>query len=213
MRKQKKRNIFKEKIINYIDKNSKSYIIMTIFLLIGIILGIIFVNNTNSTQQNNISSYINTYINNIKNQQQISKVNILKTSIINNSITVFLLWFLGSTVIGMPLIYLLITYKGYSIGYAISSIIATLGPGRGTIFVIIAMLLQYIIYIPCIVSLAVSGKELYKSIITEKHRGDIKIQIIKHTFICIILLILMLLGSFVETYISGNLINNFAKFC
>ena len=76
-----------------------------------------------------------------------------------------LLWFLGSTVIGFPLIYVVVGYKGYCIGYTISSVIATVGTGKGIIFIIATMLIQNIIYIPTILTLSVSGIKLYRLII------------------------------------------------
>ena len=207
MRKKPKnsRHAIQNLIFEYIKENSKSYLILIIIFFIGLILGILFVNNSNETQANQISSYINNFINSVKENYQISSNTLLSTSIINNTCIAILLWFLGSTVIGVPLIYLVIGYKGYCIGYTIAAITATLGTGNSIIFILSTMLLQNIIYIPTIITLAVSGIKLYKLIMEDRRKENIKIQILRHTIFSFLMLVLLLFSSVIETYISGNL--------
>ena len=149
----------------------------------------------------------------MKNNYQVSTNTLLIDSIINNVSIAILLWFLGSTVIGVPLIYLVIGYKGYCIGFTISAIIATIGTGKGILFITGAMLLQNIIYIPCILTLATSGIKLYKLIMEDRRRENVKLQILKHTIFSVFILLVLVLSSFVETFISGNLITALIKYC
>lgn len=213
MRRQKRKETIKNVVVEYINENSKTYLAVTIIFFIGIVLGIIFVNNTNQNKQGEISSYINNFISSIKNSSQISNTELFKEYSKNDLYTTTLLWFLGSTVIGAPLIYLVIAYKGYSIGYTISSIIATVGTGKGILFIIITMLLKYIIYIPCLLSLAVSGIKLYKLIIEDRRRENIKVQIIKHTLFCLMMFGLMIISSLIGTYVSTSLLIVLTKWC
>ena len=111
----------RQRVIQYIEENIRSYLILLIVFFIGIILGIIFINNSNEEQVTQITTYINNFIDSMKNNYQISTNTLLIDSIINNVSIAILLWFLGSTVIGVPLIYLVIGYKGYCIGFTIFS--------------------------------------------------------------------------------------------
>ena len=203
----------RQRVIQYIEENIRSYLILLIVFFIGIILGIIFINNSNEEQVTQITTYINNFINSMKNNYQISTNTLLIDSIINNVSIAILLWFLGSTVIGVPLIYLVIGYKGYCIGFTISAIIATIGTGKGILFRTGAMLLQNIIYIPCILTLATSGIKLYKLIMEDRRRENVKLQILKHTIFSVFILLVLVLSSFVETFISGNLITALIKYC
>lgn len=192
-------------IFEFIKDNIKIYLILIIIFFIGLLFGVLFINNTNETQANQISEYINNFINSVKEDYQISTSSLLMSSVINNLCIAVILWFLGSTVIGVPLIYLVIGYKGYCIGYTIAAVTATLGTGRGIAFIFATMLLQNIIYIPTIITLAVSGIKLYKLIMEDRRKENIKVQILKHTLFSILMLILLLVSSVIETYISGNL--------
>lgn len=208
-----KENKIKNIIVEYIAQNIKAYIMLTIIFFIGLILGIIFVNNTKEAQSDQISTYINNFIDSIKENYQISKPKLLINSIKGNLYITIILWFLGSTVIGMPLIYLVIGYKGYCIGYTISSIIATIGTEKGILFIIATVLFQNIIYIPAVLTLAVSGIKLYKLIMEDRRRENIKMQILKHTIFSLFIFIILIMASLVETYISGSLTTVLLKYC
>lgn len=203
----------KNMILGYINENIKIYAIVTLMFLIGWVIGIIFVNNSQEVQQEQINGYINTFIQGIKSDAEISKPEILKNSILSNLGITVLLWFLGSTVIGMPLIYIAILYKGYSIGCTISAIVASLGTGKGIVFILSTMLLQSIIYIPCLLSLAVSGVKLYKQIMEDRRTENIKIQILRHSIFCVFIFLMLVIAALIETYISTNIAQRLIKFC
>lgn len=215
MNNHRKKNSYRLKniILNYIKENIKTYLILLIIFFIGLILGVIFVDNASEPQANQISSYINNFINSIKENYQISTKDLLKETVINNVSIAVILWFLGSTVIGFPLIYVVICYKGYCIGYTISSVIATIGTAKGIVFILATMLLQNIIYIPVILTLGVSGVKLYRLIMEDRRRENIKIQIAKHTIFSILMLMLLIISALIETYISGNLLEAVIKYC
>lgn len=206
---EKHRNIKEHKIkniiIQYIEENIKSYMILIIVFFIGLILGVIYINNADETCINQVSTYINNFLSSIKENYQISTSTLLLSSIKNNIVVAVILWLLGLTVIGVPIIYLIIGYKGYCLGFTISAIIATLGTGKGLVFVVSTLLLQNVIYIICMLTLSISGLNLYKLIMADRRRENIKLQILKHTIFSLVILIILIGTSFVETYISGKI--------
>lgn len=203
---------FKKVIQEHITRNIKTYTILIIIFLLGLIIGIIVVNNSGDSQKAEINEYINTFINDLKNGAKLDYFKLLKTSFGNNFFTVLILWFMSSTVIGIPIVYGEIGYKGFCLGYTISSVVATLGTGKGILFVITSMFLHNIIFIPCLLLLAVSGINLYKSIMKDRRKENIKIEIIRHTVFSLIILAVLLFASLIETYISSNLLISIAKY-
>ena len=199
-------------IEDHISKNIKTYIILIIIFLVGLILGIIAVNNSGELQETEITTYIGDFITDIKNNSQIDYFKLLRTSFVNNLVVVLIIWFMGSTVIGIPIVYGVIGYKGFCLGYTISSITLTLGAGKGILFVLTSMLLNNIILIPSILLLAISGINLYKSIIKDRRKENIKIEIIRHTVLSTIILGVLTISSLVETYISTNLLISIIKY-
>lgn len=106
--------------------------------------------------------------------------------------------------IGIFVVYAIVCIRGFTLGFSISSIIATLGAKQGMIFIFSSMLLQNIIFIPILFALAISGIRLYKSIMKEKTRENIKLEILRHTIFCAILSTALILASLVEAYVSTN---------
>lgn len=211
-RKQKKNRI-SNVILEFIQTNSKTCLILLIIFFIGVLLGVIFVNNCKETQENQIKSYIQNFVDGIRENYQISSTKLLWNAIMKNFITALVLWFLGLTLIGVPLIYLFIGYKGYCIGFTAASIIATLGGAKGTLFIASTMLLQNIIYIPIIIALATSSVKLYKKIMEDRRRENIKTQILKHAIFSVFMLVILILNSFIEAYISGGISSMLLKYC
>ena len=101
--KRRKRN-FREVLLNHILDNLKFYIIVIIILIIGIVAGILFINNINSEQITEIQGYINGFVNTLKEGNAIDKTALLKKSLGDNLILIVTMWFIGSTVIGIPII-------------------------------------------------------------------------------------------------------------
>lgn len=207
-----KSNKFKDIFITHINNNFKEYLIVILIFLIGVVFGVIFINRANEVQVGEISTYINDFVNQLKNSIQINKQDLLRTSLVSNLLLTILLWFVGSTVIGIPVVYGIIAYRGFCLGYTIASSIATLGSGSGIMFVLTSILLQNILFIPCILALAVSGIKLYKSIVKDRRKENIKIEIIRHTIFCSFILIVLEISAFIEAYVSTSLLQICAKY-
>ena len=199
-------NILKQEIIN----NIKSDVIVTIIFVIGIFLGVFFINQTDS--KNDILQYINTYIDEMKTIQNGDFISELKNDIHNNILLVFLLWFAGTTIIGIPIVFGIILTRGFCLGYTISACVLTLGKLKGFMFILLTVFLQNAIFIPALLVLGVSSVKLYKSIIKDRRKENIKLSIFKHSIISLFILFALIISSIVKIEISYRLILTFSKY-
>ena len=202
----------KDIIVNHIASNSKEYIIVTLLFIIGIFLGVLIVNNIKNDEFDSVQNYITTFIQKFKENPNIDSGELLKTSIIKNLILALSLWFFGTTVIGIPIVFGILIYRGFCLGYTISTFISTIGIAKGLAFVFSNMLLQTVIFIPAILAISVSGFKLYKSIVKDKRKENVKIEIIRHTIFSALMTILLCLSSVVEVFISNNLLKIIVKY-
>ena len=136
----------------------------------------------------------------------------LKEDMKNNLILGIIIWIAGSTVIGIPIVYGIVGYKGFCLGYTISSFIITLGTKDGIILSFMGLLMQNVIFIPSIILIASSGIKLYKSIIKDRKRDSIRVGIYKHSMISVLGLIGILLSSLLKVFISTNMLTFFIKY-
>ena len=149
---------------------------------------------------------------NPKHQNLKNYINLLKNSLVQNIILVLILWFFGTTVIGIPVVFGVIGYRGFCLGYTISSCICALGTTKGLVFALCNLLLQNLIFIPAILAISVSGFKLYKSIVKDKRRENIKIEIIRHTVFCGLMTIIIAISSVVEVFASNNILKGIIKY-
>ena len=198
-------------LYNHIINNKREYFIISILFFIGLIVGVFFINNTSNVKLEEINSYLNDMIKNIKSYENIDFVSLFKESVTSNLITILILWIGAPTIIGIIVVYGSIIFKGFNIGYTISSIISCFGIGKGILISFSIMVLHNIVSIPAIFGASLSGVKLYQYIIKNRDRNNIKIEIIRHTLFCVFMLILMILSSVIEVYISTNIFINLLK--
>lgn len=199
-------------ILKNLQENKRIYILLLICLLIGIVLGVVFINNSDEVQKNEVNEYITNFVTTLKSNNSIDKNELINVSLKRNILMGIILWFIGSTIIGLPLIYFFILYKGICIGYTISGAILALGTGRGVAFCLGSILFQNIIFIPALFFITVSSTKLCYAIMKNRTKENIKLEIVKHSILSAITIILFMLSSLLEVYISTNLLTFITKY-
>ena len=200
--------IIKEHVIN----NKKEYVIIFLIFVVGIFSGVFFVNHLQETPKTEITNYLNQFIEKFKGLESVNNIELLKNSLIQNIGLAIIIWFFGTTVIGIPIVFAIILYRGFCLGYTISLCITIMGLGKGISFVLVTLLLQNILLIPAILALAVSGIKLYKSIVKDKTKENVKIEILRHTVFSIIMLIILAIASVIEIFMSTNILKMVIKY-
>lgn len=155
MRRNKRLKIW-DTIGNHVANNKKEYILVTLIFLVGIFLGVMFINNSKETQMSEISSYFNNFIEKLKKTEKLETMTILKSTLLENIMLAVTLWFFGTTVIGIPIVFGIIMYRGFCLGYSIATIISVIGVGKGILFILITLVLQNILFIPALIAIGVS---------------------------------------------------------
>ena len=97
-------------------------------------------------------------------------------------------------------------------GYTISALAMSFGSTKAIVFALLTILLQNIVFIPAILAESVSGIKLYKSIMKDRRKENIKLEILKHTIFSLFILIAFILSSIIEVYISNNILMIFINY-
>ena len=210
--KKNKRRLILQTIKEHVVNNKKEYVIVSILFVIGIFLGVFFINNVGQEPKTLITEYLNQFIEKLKSTEDLNLVELLKTSIGQNIILAISLWFFGTTIIGIPVVFGIVSYRGFCLGYTIAACISIMGISKGIIFVLILLLLQNLLVIPAILALSVSGIKLYKSIMKDKTKENVKLEMLRHTVFSLIMLMVLIVSSVLEIFVSTNILKLCIKY-
>ncbi len=195
-----------EYLKKHVVENYKKYAVIMVFFILGTFLGVFFINQAKTEQKAEIQEYLNNFITELKNTENINQGEILQASLYDKLWLTISIWFFGTTIIGIPIVFGLVTYRGFCLGYTISSFISCLGFTKGFLFMLATLLLQNLIFIPALIGVSVSGFKFYQSIIKDRRKENIKISFVRHTIFSVMMLIIMAISSVIEVFISTNLL-------
>ena len=123
-----------KELINKIKQNKLLFILLIIMILFTI-LGILFPALINSENKTLIKDSIESFMKAI-DKKNINYISAFISSITNNIIVTILIWILGISIIGIPIILISIAFKSFLTGFSITSIFITYGI-KGTLIAII----------------------------------------------------------------------------
>ena len=180
-------------VIKYFKNNRFILIILMITFAVGIFAGVIYYKNATSTEE--LSNYVEKFMD--KNNVEETKIyNVLKESLLKNTSIILIFWLLGASVIGIPILLFYVLYKGFSISFTISTIISTFGFVKGNVISIVMLFFQNVISTAVIFVAMSSAVKLAINILRRKK--DMKIELLRHTIMCLLCMVGMVLASIVE---------------
>lgn len=106
------------------SKKNKLFIFILFIVLIGLVSGSLYITILNNSDKTIILNKIGSYYNNYKNITMDNKLILFKNSFLSNFIYYLVIWLLGISIIGVPIVLIMIFFKSFIFGFSISSIYA-----------------------------------------------------------------------------------------
>ncbi len=195
---------FNEIIIKHIEKNLVIYFLVVLFFMIGISSGAFTSKALTEAENKELIVYLENFFR-IVDSKAINNFSILKQSLLNNFQTGIVIWILGVTVIGIPIILLLIALRGFIIGFTVGFFVKQMGL-RGILFSLVSVLPQNILIVPSTIFIGVLGigfsLMIIKSKTRKKHQYSILNQFLLYSTIITMVHIVIAFGCLIEAYIS-----------
>lgn len=199
------------KLLEHINKNLIVYLVTILFLCIGIVIGIYSVKYMGDVERNQLISYLNGSFQNITLLEGNNKY-VLFEAIKNNLFTVLVIWFLGLSMLGIPLILVIDLFKGFTIGFTSSIVINGLG-SKGILINLLTIFPQNIIYIFCIIISSVISMEFSFTLLKSNSLKSINntntnlAQIVSYSILFMFIIVVMFIGILLEVYVLPDILN------
>ncbi len=187
---------------NHFHINFILYLLTIIFFSLGIAFGALGVKTLNFQDYQDLSSYFQNLISSLGNLD-FNTINLAQQTVFIHLKVIFLIWFLGLTVIGVPIILIIMFIKGFVTGFTVGFIIHEKVYG-GLLFALLAVLPSNIILIPVFIIGSVSALSFSLGLIKGKIKngwGGISQFMISYCALMLLLAAVAVVGGLLEAYI------------
>lgn len=194
-------------IINHVKEHATIYLFMIILFLTGIIFGAIIVNSMNFVQKQDLFFYLERFFGQITDSQQVDNGEILKSSFSYHAKYLLLLFLLGLSVIGLPIVWILLFIKGLVVGFSVGFIVNQLGT-TGLFLAALSIAPQNILIIPVYIiagSLSmIFSLTLLSKLFTRKISQPVFQPFGRYVMIFSILLAISFIAAILEAYVANE---------
>lgn len=189
-------------------ENFWMYLLTILFLCTGAILGIYSVKYMSNNDKSSLINYV-TSLSKSSTLEGINNKAIFFEAVKSNLPIIIGYWFLGLTIVGIPVILVLSIFKGFSIGFTISFFVYSL-KDRGLLLAVLGVVPQNIIYIPCVIFASVLSIQFSLNMLKEKlnknYKGYKGNSIASYTLSFICIMAIMTVGFLLEAFVTPSLI-------
>lgn len=204
----------KDRVTAHVTEYATIYIFMIILFLTGVIFGAIIVNSMNFVQKQDLFFYLERYFVHITDDQRVEISAVLKGSFFYHAKYLLLLFILGLSVIGLPIVWILLFLKGLVVGFSVGFIVNQLGI-KGLLLASVSIAPQNIIIIPIYIiagslsmtfSLILLGK-----LFTRRISKPILQPFGRYVTLFSILLIFSLFAAVLEAFVANQAMQSLIK--
>lgn len=174
---------------------------------VGILFGVLAVGTLTTTDKLSLISYIHNFLNIEVTRPTFHGV--FKPALAQNLKLLGLLYLLGVSVAGMPLILVLLFFRGFVLGFSVAFLIGTLS-WQGFWLSVIAVFLQNIFIVPALLIVAAVALGFSWELISPKtrfRRESITQGFVYFTGLVVVMGLAALIGTAIEAYVAPFLLH------
>lgn len=148
-----KKQLYQSNAASYFREHSSIFLFIVILFLMGVIFGAIVVNSMSINQKEDLFYYLSQFFGQVSEGKVAGDSNLFLQSFIDNSKFIGLMWILGISIIGLPVILILLFLKGIVVGFTVGFLVSQMGL-KGFLLAFVSILPQNLITIPVFIIMA-----------------------------------------------------------
>lgn len=201
-----------DKLFNIVKFDKRYVLFCLILVILGIVAGSLFIVILNSSDKSLVVEYIESFMDNIKNNN-INFVDTLKNTLIINYLVIIIISIIGFTYFLVPFNILILFYKSFIIGFSLSSFILTYKI-KGLLLSIVYIFPHLIINILLFSLLTAFTLKLSIKMINyiiKKKEVNMRLYFNKYLYTTLVIFIMISITSFYESFIAPYLLKLIAN--
>lgn len=192
----------------HLEEHRAIYLFTSVLFLMGVIFGAIIVNSLSITQKHDLYMYVNQFFGQVASNELADAKAMFTQSFTHYAKYFGLMWLLGLSIIGLPVILILLFLKGVVVGFTVGFLVNQMGVS-GFFLAFLSVLPQNFILVPAFIivgtaSIAFCLKMIRQQFI-ERHRQPIFPQFLKYSLLIVAVGSALLFSSAIEAYVSPSL--------
>ncbi|TXL67911.1 stage II sporulation protein M [Cerasibacillus terrae] len=200
--------------IAHIKEHATTYVFMIILFLTGITFGAFIVNSMHFVQKQDLFFYLERFFGEFVTENSINRLEILKGSFLYHVKYLLLIFILGLSVIGLPIVWILLFLKGLVVGFTVGFLVNQLGI-KGFLIASLSIAPQNLFIIPVYLIAGSLSMIFSISLINKLFSRKISQQVFRpfgqYMVIFGILLIISFFAASVEAFVSNGAMQSFIK--
>jgi stage II sporulation protein M len=149
-----KKRLYQNVAANHFREYSSVYIFVIVLFLMGVIFGAVVVNSLSFSQKEDLFYYLSQFFGQIADGKEATGNALFMQSLLHNSKFIGLMWLLGISIIGLPVILILLFLKGMVVGFTVGFLVNQMH-WKGFLLSFVSILPQNMIIIPIFIIMAV----------------------------------------------------------
>ncbi|CAG9622371.1 stage II sporulation protein M [Sutcliffiella rhizosphaerae] len=192
-------------LLGHLKEHSSLYLFIVVLFFMGVIFGAIVVNSMNFSQKQDLFVYISRFFGQVEEGHIANQKDIFFQSYFHNIKYVLLMWVLGISIIGLPVILVLLFLKGVVVGFTVGFLVNQLS-WKGFLLSFVAILPQNMISIPAYIiigalSVAFTLKMIRQQFVKRIQEPFFQ-QFIRYSMAMGVILMLLVAASLIEAFAS-----------
>lgn len=211
----KNRSVIQNAVRKHMNEHSSLYVFITVLFLMGVIFGAVLVNSLSFTQKEDLFYYLSQFFGQVSKGEFASSHDMFSQSIMHNLKYIGVIWILGVSVIGLPVILVLLFLKGMVVGFTVGFLVNQMA-WSGFLLSFVAILPQNIFIVPIFIVITVLAVSLSMKMISriflKQVREPLKPIISRYIFSLILAGLFLIVAAAFEAYLSPSLMKNVVSF-
>lgn len=189
----------------YLGEHSSVFLFVSILFMMGVIFGAVIVNSMSFDQREDLFYYLSQFFSQIANGKTDASGELFQQSLLHNSKFIALMWVLGISIIGLPVILILLFIKGMVVGFTVGFLVSQMG-WKGFVFAFVSILPQNVIIIPVFIVMAAVSIVFSLKMVSRQFTKKLSQPILPFFWRYVLLLgaaiVLLAVASGIEAYLS-----------